>query len=208
MGKLSAQVQLYIGIALIVVVALAAVFLGIMPLFQSASDADAQIAAEQTNLATAQALLARRQSAKAQSAGNEVELMRLANELPDSPQLPSVIVELQDVANASGVDLLSITPGMPAPGTALPAGTPSVAYEVLPLSVLVQGEWVELIDYFQRIRNLDRGVRVVSTTFTYVPGTEDEKAYIESSVMLEVYMMAASTTDTNAAATQPAVTTP
>lgn len=208
MGKLSAQTQMYIVIALIVVVAVAAVFFGIMPLLQSASDADAQISAEQSNLATAQALLARRQSAKAQSAGNEVELMRIANELPDTPQLPSVIVELQDVANASGVEMRSISPGGMSPGAPLPAGTPAVTYQVLPLSVVVQGEWVELIDYFQRIRNLDRGVRVVSTNFAYVPADLVKAGYIESAVTLEVYTMAASTTSSSAAGSQSPVTTP
>jgi Tfp pilus assembly protein PilO len=90
----------------------------------------------------------------------------------------------------------------------MPAGTVGVDYQILPMSVLVRGDWVELIDYFQRLRNLDRGVRVLDSTFTYLPGEDGAKSLIESSVRLEVYMMAASTAGADAAATQPPVTIP
>lgn len=202
MGRLSPQNQLYIAIALIAILTLAAVFFGILPLFQEASTLDSQIAAERTSLADAQALLARRQSAKAQSATSEAELMRIANQVPDSPQLPSVIVELQDVANAAGVGLQSIAPADLAPGiAATEGGVP--AYGIVPLTLVLRGDWADLIDYFHRIAKLNRGVRVVSTTFTYVPATDAETAadripaYVEANVALEVYVMAAAT-DANA----------
>jgi len=202
MGRLSPQNQLFIAIAIIAVLTLAVVFFGILPLFQEASTLDGQIAAERTSLADAQALLARRQSAKAQSATSEAELMRIANQIPDSPQLPSVIVELQDVANAAGVGMQSITPADLAPGrVAAEGGVP--AYSVVPITLILRGDWADLIDYFHRIDGLNRGVRVMSTTFTYVPKTvgatpsEDEPAYVEANVLLEVYVMAAAT-DANA----------
>lgn len=195
MGRLSPQNQLYIAIAIIAVLTLAAVFFGILPLFQEASTLDSQIAAERTSLADAQALLARRQSAKAQSATSEAELMRIANQIPDSPQLPSVIVELQDVANAAGVELQSIAPSDLAPGqAAVEGGVPE--YSVVPVNLVLRGDWADLIDYFHRIDRLNRGVRVVSTTFTYVPETEATDteptvpAYVEANVLLQVYVMA------------------
>ena len=206
MGKLPAQTQMYIMIALIAVGALAVAFFGIVPLFQSAADVDAQFANEQTNLATAQALLARRQSAKAQSAGNEVELMRIANELPDSPQLPSVIVELQDVANAAGIELRSITPGDLVDGDPLTAGSTVSTYQVVPVVLLVEGDWVEAIDYLQRVRDLDRGVRVVTANFRYVPDETGDAGHIEADFALEVYVMP--TTTAAVTAPEPAVTTP
>ncbi|MRS13152.1 MAG: hypothetical protein EG823_08835 [Actinobacteria bacterium] len=193
MRQLSAQVQMYIAIGVIVVVTLAVAFLVILPLFQEASAIKGEIATEQQNLATAQALLARRQSAKAQSAANEVELMRIANAIPDAPQLPSVIIELQDIANASGVEFISLSPSDLTLAAALPDGTVP-AFSSVPMSLTLSGSWSELIDYMNRVHALDRGVRVTTSSFTYVPATEEEPAFINASVTLEVYVMAASTT--------------
>ncbi|MDZ4166229.1 MAG: type 4a pilus biogenesis protein PilO [Coriobacteriia bacterium] len=197
MGRLSAQNQMIIAIAIIVVLAAVAVFLGIMPLFSEASEIDVQIATEQSNLSTAQALVARRQSAKAQSAANEVELMRIANSVPDSPQLPSVIIELQDVANASGLEFPQINVGAVNQGPAAPDGTPA-GYHVLPITISLRGDWSDLIEYQHRITKLERGVRVTSSTFAYVPGTETTPAMVQGTIVLEVYMMvpAAGTTPT------------
>lgn len=192
MGRLTAQVQMYIAIAVVAVIALAVVFLGIMPQFQEAATVGEQILTEQSNLSAAQALLARRQSAKAQSAANEVELMRIANQIPDSPQLPSVIIEMQDVANASGVDLQSISPGDLS--IAMDADGQPQEFSVVPVSLVVRGQWVELIDYVGRIAKLERGVRLVDSSYSYVEATEVEPAFVEASVNLEVYVMGAATT--------------
>jgi Tfp pilus assembly protein PilO len=184
---------MYIAIALVLVISLAAVFLLILPNFQKATELDSQIQTEQTNLTTAQALVARRQSAKAQSAANEVDLMRIANQMPDSPQLPSVIIELQDVANAAGVELPTLNVGDVAAAAALADGTVPV-YQVLPLTLTCQGTWAEVIDFTRRLNGLERGVRVKTTNFTYVPKTPEKDAYIQASVSLEVYVMAAAET--------------
>lgn len=201
MGRLSAQVQMYVGIALIAVVALAVTFLAIVPLFQEAATVDDQIVAEEQSLVTAQALLARRQSAKAQAAANDVELMNIANQIPDSPQLPSVVIELQDAANSAGVKLEAIAPSELNAATD-DAGQPAL-YSVVPVNLIVRGDWVDLIDYVGRISKLKRGLRVVDTSFTYVEPTDMERAYVEASVSLEVYVMeAASDGATATTATQ------
>lgn len=197
MKRLSAQNQMYIAIALVVAVTLAVVFFGILPLFQESADLQEQIAAEETNLATAQALIERRQSAKAQSAANEVELMRIANQIPDSPQLPSVIIEIQDSANAANVELLQVAVEEVAPPLALADGT-IPQYRVLPITVTMSGDWHEIIDFSRRLNNLDRGVRVVDSTYVYVPPADEEQAYVEGVVVLHVYMMEAASSTTTA----------
>jgi len=196
MGRLSAQNQMYIAIAVLVLVTVAVVFFMILPLFQEASTLSVTTETENGNLAAAQALLARRQSAKAQSAANEVELMRIANEVPDSPQLPSVIIEMQDIANASGVELRSLTPGDLVDGkTATEGALPE--YSIAPVTLGLRcelGDWAALIDCFRRIQSLDRGVRIIEATFTAVPETEDVPGVIEANLTLEVYVMAAAGT--------------
>lgn len=196
MGRLSAQMQLYIGIGVVVVLALLVVVLVILPVYQESSALNAQIATENGNLATAQALLARRQSAKARSAANEVELMQIANALPDTPQLPSVIIEIQDLANASGVLLDSITPqDMKAAGSAAP-GASGAGYSAVPISLrMTASHWADAVDMYHRVAKFDRGVRVVGSTFQYMEGSEEKPGYIDMSVSLEVYVMGAAATN-------------
>lgn len=213
MSRLSARAQLYIAIAVVAVVAVAAIFLGILPQFQAAATVNDQISTEQSNLSSAQALLARRQSAKAQSAASEVELMRIANQVPDSPQLPSVIIELQDVANAAAVDFQSISPGEPTPPVAEAEGVAPPDYTIVPMTLLVRGDWAELIDFFRRIDDLDRGVRVTGAKFLYVPELESTDgsftpAYVEANVTLEVYVMDSVTSLNAPAGSTTATTTP
>lgn len=195
MKRLTAQMQMYVAIAVVAVLTLAAVFFGILPLLQEAASLDAQIETEQSAVAAAQALVARRQSAKAQSAANEVELMRISNQIPDSPQLPAVIIEVQDVANAAGVELPQLEVGDVVPAAALADGT-IPAYSELELTIIIRGDWAEIIDFCRRLNALDRGVRFTTSTFVYIPGDAeaDVEGYVEGSATLEVYTMAAPTT--------------
>jgi len=192
MNRLSAQMQMYIAIGVIVLVTVAFVFLAILPKFQEASAIDDQIAAAETQLQTANALLARRQSIKAQSAVNEVELMRIANQIPDSPQLPAVIIELQDVANAAGVEIPTIAiSDIGAAPVAVDGSTQ--AYSVLPLTLTYSGQWSEVIDFNRRLNALNRGLRVKSGSFTYSPAVEEISSFITANGTVEVYVMQAAT---------------
>lgn len=188
MKRLSTQAQMLIAIGLIVVVAIAVVVLGILPLFQEAALVSDDIMSAEMELSTARTLLARRQEAKAQAVLTEVDLMRIANQVPDSPQLPSLVVELQSVANDSGVTLVSISVG----GVeVLEVGADGVVpmYNRLPITIEYTGAWTELIDFNRRISRLQRGVRVRSTNFAYVPESEDTKAHVQGVGTIEVYMM-------------------
>jgi len=200
MSRVSARTQIIIATAVIAALALAFIVVGIVPQITAASDVDSQIDQANTNLITAQALLARRQSAKAQSAQNEVELIDLANQVPDTPLLPSVIIELQDVANATGLDFPQITVADLEPGT-LADDTETSDYSAVPMTVIVRGEWADVIEYCRELHELDRGVRITSSSHVYVPATDTSEAYVQATIMLEVYVMAAATSDVPSAST-------
>lgn len=185
MNKLSPTNQLIIAGVLIVVVSAAIVFLGIMPLFQKAADLDVQLVDADTQLQTANALVERRLSAKARAADNEVELMRIANQMPEAPGLPSVIIELQDTANATGLEFVQITP---AELEVSEDGT----YKIMPLTVVMQGDWPDILEFNRKVDKLSRGVRTRSGSFTRVEETDESgvtTSYISAQMTLEVYMM-------------------
>ena len=194
MSRLSSRTQIIIAVAVIAVLAVLFIVLAIVPLITEASEVDAQIEQANANLVAAQATLARRQSAKAQSAQDEVELMALANQVPDTPLLPSVIIELQDVANAAGLEFPQITVEDLTPGR-VAEGAETSEYSAVPLTVLVRGEWADIIEYLRLLYELNRGVRVTSSSHVYVPATDTSEAYVQASITLEVYVMSAATTE-------------
>jgi Tfp pilus assembly protein PilO len=186
MNRLSSTNQLIIAGVLILAISAAVVVFGIMPMFQKAADIDVQLLDADMQLQTANALVERRLSAKARAASNEVELMSIANQIPESPQLPSVIIELQDTANASGLDFVQITPGAPSVSVDNPA------YSVMPLTLVLQGDWADVIEYTRKVQKLQRGVRTTAGTFSRVEETDaagDVTSYIATQMSLEVYVM-------------------
>jgi Tfp pilus assembly protein PilO len=186
MGRLSVRNQILIAGALIVVIVLVVVVVIILPLITQAGEVDELIATEETNRMTAQTVVNRRQEKKSLSAVSEVELMRLANQVPDTPQLPSVIIELQNAANDAGLEFPQITTGA--------IGADEGGFSPIVLSVNLEGSWIEMIEYLRLIDSLDRGTRVVSVVYNYVGGTEEEPGYVTAVVALEVYVMPAAAT--------------
>lgn len=193
MNRLSTQVQMYVAIGLIAVLGLAFVFLAIVPKFQTAADVNQRILTAETDLQSAQALLARRQAAKSQAAASEVELMDIANQMPDSPQLPGVVVELQELANSAGVTLGQISVGeitAPAPGD---DGVAPTDYNLIEINATVIGDWGDAIDFYRRLEKLDRGVRVTTSSVTNEVEEDEENplpdGFVQATVTLEVYVM-------------------
>jgi Tfp pilus assembly protein PilO len=186
MGRLSVRNQILIAGALIVVIVIAVVVVVILPLITQAGEVDELIATEETNRMTAQTVVNRRQEKKSLSAVSEVELMRLANQVPDTPQLPSVIIELQNAANDAGLEFPQITTGA--------IGADEGGFSPITLSVNLEGSWIEMIEYLRLIDSLDRGTRVVTVVYNYVSGTEDEPGYVTAAINLEVYVMPAAAT--------------
>jgi len=86
------------------------------------------------------------------------------NQVPDTPDLPSLIIELQDVAFATGVQLVAVQPA---------ALVPLDTYQAVPVSVEVLGTWADTVDYLQALPKLDRGVRLTAVNVTVV-GTAGE----------------------------------
>ncbi len=85
MNRLSARNQLIIAIAVLVVATVAVVLLAISPQLGKAKTIDQEIAAVRDDIAAQQAVVARRTSAKARAAANQVELLRIATRSPRDP---------------------------------------------------------------------------------------------------------------------------
>lgn len=153
--KLTPRDQLIVGIAIIVLGAvLFSVFL-IYPQIQKRQELIAKQDEVQKQVLSAEATLARLKEAKAQSLVNRAELMRIANQVPDDPEMPTLIVQVQDIANQSGVEFVSITP-------AEPQAEGSV--QTVQLAIALTGEFRDCVDFLTRLWALTREVRVANMT--------------------------------------------
>lgn len=110
------------------------------------SDKDAQVSA-------AKGLVAVREQSKNRVAETDAKWMRMANLVPEGPDLPSLIVEFQDSAFASGVQLIGVTPSDISPKT---------TYYAIPVQLEVLGTWADTVDFLHRIGRLNRGIRIVA----------------------------------------------
>jgi len=184
--KLSYRNKLLIASAIVVVLAVIAFVLLILPQFGALSDLDSQIADADVGVSQAQALLTQRQSIKARAAETEATRMRLANQMPETPELPSFIVELQDTINAAGLEFASIAPNSPMLVT-------DEQFTAIDIAITVRGTWQDTVDLLNRFRSLTRQVRVASFSVTRLePGDEasaDTPNRVESAIALQVYTM-------------------
>lgn len=184
--------RLILAIALGVVIVLVLAGLLIYPQFGKLRDLDEQIVQAQSQIDQARALLEQRQAIKAEASQTEAALLRMSNGLPASPELPSFIIELQDTANAAGVDFRTLTPLEPEQRT---------GYAAILLNMEVNGQWADAIDFMQRLNKLTRQVRIVGYTASPVDvptgeADEDTVQRVRLTFDVEVYTLAAADTAT------------
>ena len=84
----------------------------------------------------------------------KVEALRVA--VPDSPDLAQFILDANDAATASGVDFLSISPTPPT------AGVDPTQPASVNLAIDVDGGYFQVLDYLNRVDDMDRIVVVDS----------------------------------------------
>lgn len=205
MNRLSAMNQMIIAGVILVAISALVLFFAILPMFDQAAQMDAKIAEFDQQIMSEKALVERRLSAKSQAAQTDVNLINLANQVPESPDLPTLIINLQDAANSSGLVFAQISP-QPPEAVAGADGQP-VGYSAIPVNMRLEGEWADLIEYVRRLSKFPRGLRITSATFTNVDATDDRERYVEAQVNIEVYTMSVINQSSQASAVPSAPTT-
>lgn len=171
--KLNSTQKLIAVIVGVVVVAAIFVFALIMPQVTAMSRLDSQILQSEQDLESARTLLSQRQQIKMNAAETETQLLRLSNELPESPELPAFIVELQDILNESGLEFSTLEPGEP---------TDMTGYQAIPIKIAVDGSWQDVVDLMSRLRRSSRQVRILD--FTVNPSGDTETTGTASAIQL------------------------
>lgn len=182
--NLSPRNKLIALIAVIAAIIIAMIVLLVAPRLTELGSLDSQITTAEQEASAAQALLEQRQMLKQEAAQTDTGLIELANAIPEQPDLPSMIIEMQDLAHDSGVVLRRIKPGEQ-------VKVDDKSYYEVPVQTEVWGTWADTVDYLQRLKRLTRQVRV--TRFESVSLRENDVE--EASMTVPTYYQVSTSVD-------------
>src|SRR5918999_2279120 len=149
----------------VLVVALIGYFFLVRPKTTELSEVQAQVEQAQQEEQNLRAELARREALRDNAQQLQAELDRLQELVPSRDEVANFIFLVQEAANASGVGFVQITPELPKP----PPEGAQVAEVRTTIGAL--GGYFAVQDFFRRLYDLDRAVRVDNLTMV---GEEDE----------------------------------
>ncbi len=188
---------LTIAIAAVVVVGLAALL--IYPQFQELGTLSASVSDATAQSQAAKLQLAERQGFKDRAVETDAKWLRLMNQVPDTPDLPSLIIELQDLAFTEGVQLVAITPALPAS---------EGSFESVPVSLEVIGSWGDTVDFLEALMKTDRGLRItkmnigIANDATRI-NTSLKPYSVDTALSIKAYMIPSTTANAPAGAAAP-----
>jgi type IV pilus assembly protein PilO len=159
---------LILGLLGIVIIVIGFYFLLLSPLLQRLNDLDQARENKQAQLEQVQQQVNELEEVRRNSPEIERQLLELSKRVPTQPQIPTLVVQMQEIADASGVTQLVVEPG----DAAAPAGGGD--YQVVPVTMQFNGTYDEMQDFLLRTRNLARLVTVTDVSYCRVPVIDEE----------------------------------
>jgi hypothetical protein len=136
----SVWIAAIVGVLLLMTVA--GYFLVVSPQRGHASDLGNEIDEKQQQITEARALVAKAKNAQKVKVA---DVFKLTKAMPDSPDEAGVLLDLNTVAERSGIKFESLN---------VDASTTVSSYQVIPLRVAFRGNFYALADFLYRLRNL------------------------------------------------------
>ena len=130
-----------IGLAVLILAGVAYMVV-IRPKRAEAGHLDEQIAEMQMKVTAAQ--LASRPQQQA-TAIKVADVFEVSKAMPDTDDMPGIILDLNSVAEATGIKFVSIQPS---------AATPKTGYSAIGITLSFEGNYFDLTDFLFRLRNL------------------------------------------------------
>lgn len=131
-----------VAIAVVIVVAVAAYFFLVRPKRAEAGRLAEQIELLEADVAAAK--LAARPDAPKEKI-NVADLFELTKAMPDRTDMPGIILELDSIAEAVGIEFVQISPEL---------AVAREGYRILPIRFVFEGNYFGLSDFLFRVRNL------------------------------------------------------
>jgi type IV pilus assembly protein PilO len=159
---------LILGLLGIVIVVIGFYFFLLSPLLQSLNEQAQAREDKQAQLEDVQQQVNELEEVRRNSPEIERQLLELSKRIPTQPQIPTLVVQVEEIADASGVTQLTVEPADAAP----PAGGGD--YQVMPVTMQFNGTYDQMQDFLLRTRNLTRLVTVTDVSYCRVPVIDGE----------------------------------
>ncbi len=160
---------LILGLLGILIIVIGFYFLLLSPLLGTLNDRANEREDKQAQLEQLQQQVNELEEVRRNSPEIERQLLELSKRVPTQPQIPTFVVQIEEIAGASGVTQLVVEPGDGAP----PAGGGD--YQVLPVTMQFNGTYDEMQDFLLRTRNLARLVTVTDVSYCREPEPIDDE---------------------------------
>jgi Tfp pilus assembly protein PilO len=129
----------------LLIVAVVGYFLLVKPKQEEAGRLGDEVAELQSKVDVALAAQNRGAAPKPETAIRVADVFKLTKAMPDRDDMPGIMLELNAVAAATGVEFLAITPSAPLPQT---------GFTAIPIGLTFEGSYYDLSDFLFRLRNL------------------------------------------------------
>jgi type IV pilus assembly protein PilO len=197
---------LILGILILVVLAIAYYFLLFSPLRQdylAKYDERTRREAQKQQLEQTTAQL---ENIRRNSDDIERQILELSKRIPEQAEIPTLVVQIEEVAQAADVTQLTIEPGDPQ------APTGGGDFSRIPITMSFEGTYEQLQDFLLRVRNLARLVTINEVNYEPVEArrggettvSRDVEDLLTVEIVAEVYVQPAAGGDTGGAAPPPA----
>ncbi|GAB4252317.1 MAG: hypothetical protein Kow00129_13190 [Thermoleophilia bacterium] len=175
------NVYLLSGVGLVLIAVLYWFFL-LSPIRAHIAETETLIEQERQQLQAAQAKLAQMEQTRLEAKRNNARLIQLAKMVPVDEEVPSLLLQVQDLAAESGIDFLSITPSSDDSGGEIGS---------IPLALTFKGTFFDVNDFLYRAERLaaNPGRLLAGTTLTLSPleQTVGQSPELQVSLTLDAY---------------------
>jgi type IV pilus assembly protein PilO len=154
---------LILGILGIVIIVIGFYFLLLSPLLQSLNEQAQAREDKQAQLEEVQQQVNELEEVRSKAPEIERQLLELSKRIPTQPQIPTLVVQVEEIADTSGVTQLSVDPEPPT----APAGGGD--YQVVPVTMQFNGTYDEMQEFLLKTRNLARLVTVTDVSYCRIP---------------------------------------
>lgn len=166
-----------IGAGLVVLVLVSYYVFLLGPVREDLAERQAERDSKQQQLSQLDAEIARLEEIQSRAPEIERQLLELARRVPEQPEIPTLVVQVQEIAEGSNVTQLLIQPE--APEQPEDGGE----YTIIPVTMSFEGTYDELQEFLLRLRNLTRLVTVETIVYETVEeegGTTTEQTTQQS----------------------------
>ena len=163
----------------IVLVALLAVFLMVLPKMSEVGETEDQLQESQDQEINLAAQLNALEDAQAAAPETELEIAAIDAQVPQTADLPRLFRQLQGAADRAAVDFFSFTPGTPVPNL-------TGSYSTIASQITVSGGYFAIDQFLFLLETLQRAAKVTTLAVTPSAGGEETTTTSTSTLQLQI----------------------